>query len=116
MMPSKGDFMSVEKIAARYIGTHAVRLVASQGPYFDAFGKRLTNLSLSYGDTLMMPVAEVLGKTQLRDGDSLYDLGPGKVVKPEHQNKDEAELAHFGYEFHQGRPDFEPYTPVEENQ
>lgn len=108
--------MLVEKIPARYIGTHAVRLVASQGPYFDAFGNRLTDLALSYGDTVMMPIAEVLGKTQLREGDTFYNLGPGKVVKPEHQGKDEAELSHLGYEFHLGRPDFEPYTPDEENQ
>lgn len=99
-----------QKVPARYVGTHQVRLVGSLGPYFDADGNRKTDLTLSYGDTLMMPGAEVLGYTQLRQGDQLLLLGLGKVVLPEDQTKDEAELAAIGYEFHQGRTDF---TPVE---
>ncbi len=109
-----------QKIAARYIGNHAVLLQAGMGPYYDADGKRLTSLVLSYGDTLMMPAEEVLGKTYLRQGETLLSLGIGKVVLPENAHKSPEELAASNYEFHSGRSDFEPVVlsvlepPVEE--
>lgn len=96
------------KIPARYIGTHQVRLVGSLGPYFDTDGNRKEDLILSYGDTLMMPAAEVLGYTQLRQGERLLVLGLGKVVLPEDKDKSEEEL--IDYTFHMGRADFEPIT------
>lgn len=99
-----------QKVPARYIGTSHVRLVGSLGPYYDADGNRKTDLTLSYGDTLMMPGAEVLGYTQLHQGDQLLLLGVGKVVLPEDATKAEEELAAIGYVFHMGRADF---TPVE---
>jgi hypothetical protein len=105
-----------EKIAARYIGGHTVSLPGSLGPYFDASGKPIASYRLNYGDTLMMPAHEVLGQTYLRqhdqafEHDQVFDLGAGRVVRPQDQNKSPEELAAIGYEFHRGRPDFEPYT------
>jgi hypothetical protein len=102
-----------QKIPARYIGTHLVRLVASLGPHFDADGKRKEDLRLSTGDTLMMPAAEVIGYTQLHRGGQLLLLGLGKVVLPDDIKKNEEELAVAGYIFHLGRTDFEPLTAQE---
>lgn len=100
----------MEKIAARYIGSHHVLLAAGMGPYYDAQGQRKEDLTLSYGDTLMMPAEEVLGKTVLRLNDQLFVLGHGQVIRPEDKNKSEEELSAIGYTFHQGRSDFEAVT------
>jgi hypothetical protein len=71
---------------------------------------------LKNGYTLMMNEDEVIGMTWLTDprhlGDPIY-LGPGRVVLPEHGEKSTEELSVLGYQFHEGRPDFEPLVPTQ---
>lgn len=102
--------MDVNKVAARYIGEHAVMLSPLGGPYVDETGVQKSDLMLSPGDILMMPDHEVLGQTWLFDPraerDPVY-LGTGRKVLPEHEGKTDAELRVLGYQFHMGRPDFE---------
>jgi hypothetical protein len=98
------------KIPARYIGQHEVVLSKQGGPYFDGSGARLTDFVLRPGSTLLMNEEEVLGSTFLLDPRHLApaeNLGPGRVVKPEHKGLSDAELAELGYQFHTGRSDFE---------
>lgn len=96
-------------IPCEYIGEHRIDLHKYGGPYFDAKGKQITELSLIKGDTLMMPEEEVRGFTILLDPaatrDPLY-VGIGKVVLSEHVGLPEDQLLALGYQFHQGRPDF----------
>jgi hypothetical protein len=101
-------------VACEYIGRHKVELNKYGGPYINAKGEQLFELSLNPGDTLMLPEAEVKGYTILRDLTAQTDpvhLGVGKVVLPQHQGKSDDELMAIGYQFHQGRPDFREIVP-----
>lgn len=97
-------------VPARYIGHHAVNLVAALGPYFNTDGTRRTKNTVETGDELMMRDREILGYTIRYVGDNAFDLGVGRRVLPEHVALSDIELALAGYEFHQGRSDFEPLT------
>lgn len=101
----------MQKVPARYIGLHEVQLFKLGGPYFDGQGKPLEEYMLRPGDTLMMNAPDVLGQTFLTDPKNQSEpvwLGIGRVVLPEHQKLSNSELIDFGYQFHGGRPDFEP--------
>lgn len=102
-------------VPARYLGNHAINLVASLGPFFNADGSRRQSLTVENGDILLMPEREILGQSFYRYLDTdgkpqLEDLGAGKRVKAEHASLSEEELAHLpqqaSYEFHMGRTDF----------
>jgi len=107
-------------VAARYIGDYPVVLSRQHGPVYapdtvDADGKivpgqRIDGTLIGKGDQVMMPAAEVLGQTYWHDphqqAPSLY-IGVGAVVKPEHAGLRRAELHAIGYDFHEGRSDFE---------
>jgi hypothetical protein len=111
--------MPQKKIPARYIGGHTVQLPAGLGPFYNIDGTRRTSLLLETGDTLMMPETEIIGQTYLFDPRGQTDplhLGAGKRVLPEHVGLDDRELSLLGYEFHQGRPDFEPVVEAEPTQ
>jgi hypothetical protein len=99
-------------IPARFLGPSSVRLRSRTEPYLDGDGNPRSSLVLYPGDTLMMPDVEVLGQTYKRnpinpDADYVW-LGPGHVVLPDHEGCTAVELRTLGYEFHLGRPDFEP--------
>ena len=107
-------------VAARYIGDYPVVLSRQHGPVYapdtvDADGTivpgaRIDGTLIGKGDQVMMPAAEVLGQTYWHDPHqqtpSLY-IGVGAVVKPEHAGLRRAELHAIGYDFHEGRSDFE---------
>lgn len=96
-------------IPCEYIGNHRIELNKYGGPYFNAKREQLLELSLTRGDTLMMPEEEIRGYTILRDMSGQSDplnLGSGRVVLPQHMSKSDDELMAMGYQFHQGRPDF----------
>lgn len=101
----------IKKIPARYVGTHSVIL---QGGAVDPQGNRVGRI-LNYGTVILMPEREVRGQTFLRSNDQFFDLGTGKVIRQEDQGKSEEELAMLGYEFHQGRTDFEPVEGEQQN-
>ena len=99
-------------VPARYQGNHAINLVASLGPFFNADGSRRQSLTVEYGDIILMPEREILGQTYFRYTDTegqvqLQDLGAGKRVKPEHADVSDEELSRLNYEFHLGRQDFQ---------
>lgn len=100
-----------QQIPARYIGGHSVLLSAFQGPFRHADGTPLESLLITRGDTLMLGAREVLGASYKFDptgqSDPL-DLGVGRVVLPDDAELSAAELTAAGYEFHEGRSDFEP--------
>lgn len=96
----------IKRVPARYIGSTPLTLAKGQGTGLGITGRRRASRAISQGDVLLMPGREVLGYTQLRQGDNLFDLGVGRRVKPEHAELDERELGLAGYTFHQGRPDF----------
>jgi hypothetical protein len=102
-------------IPARYIAEHEVTLNKLGGPYVNGDGQPLLNLVLKCGQTLMMLEDEVIGMTWLtdprREKNPIY-LGAGRVVLPEHSDKSPEELSVLGYQFHEGRPDFEPINPT----
>jgi hypothetical protein len=101
-------------VPARYIGTNRVHRNVLQGPGYDGLGQRRTTLTIEQGDVLMMPEREILGQTYLfdpRNVDPPLDLGAGKRVKPEHATLEAEELEILGYQFHEGRPDFELVVP-----
>lgn len=101
----------MDKVAARYVGEHEVQLFKHGGPYYDADGKRLEEMTLRKGDTLMINPQELHGMTWLIDPRLEKDplqLGVGRVVLPEDQGKSAEELSAIGYQFHKGRQDFEP--------
>lgn len=106
--------MEQEKmIPARYIGQTDIILAHFGGPYRDGNGKPLEDLVVRHGDTLMMREGEVSGFTIKFDprGEANAEyLGIGEVVKPEDQGKERDVLLREGYQFHQGREDFEPYV------
>jgi hypothetical protein len=116
----------VKKVPARYIGDREVILSPERGPYFDVQGQPLQPLlrnantglpvhGLRQGDTLMMPDVEILGSTYFvadrNTGRTLF-LGAGKRILPEHQGLSYDELVQKGYEFSEGRPDFEVVEPT----
>ena len=85
-------------------------------PYYNVDGTRRGSLSLEPGDEMLMRDEDIYGKTLWHDPQgnrpSQY-IGLGKVVKPEHAGKEETELLDIGYEWHEGRRDFEPVEPLE---
>lgn len=114
---TRGQDMNDELIPVRYIGDVEVVLGHFGGPYKDANGKLLTDLVLRKGDTLMMRASEVKGMTVKFDPRGIADaeiLGVGHIVKPEHEglSTDDLVIQH-GYQFHQGRTDFEPIVAEE---
>jgi len=107
----------VDKVPARYIGEHQVRLAGFGRPYFDGDGKPLKELLLNTGDTLMIHPEEAYGKTLYRALGSNQEpefLGYGKVVKPEHVSIEDRDLIDLGYQFHGGRSDFEPLKSLKD--
>lgn len=114
--------MANKLVAARYIGHHAINLVAGLGPFFNADGTRRQSLTVEHGDILLMPEREILGQSFYRYEDTdgkpqLEDLGPGKRIKAEHASLSDEELLHLPqhgeYEFHLGRADFEYVSDAE---
>lgn len=106
--------MSEEFVPARYIGGHVVDLSRTGKKWFNIDGTPRTDLQLFNGDTVMMPAQEVIGQTLFNDvitGKQFY-LGPGRVIKAEHQEVPEDQLGPLGYEFHDGRSDFESIEAV----
>lgn len=102
-------------IPARYIGEHEMTLSKYGGPYLGEDGKPRMDLHVHSGDVIMMNEDEVIGFTVLLDPRHVNDpqpLGPGRVVLDEHRDKSAAELAVIGYQFHEGRPDFEQVRAV----
>lgn len=101
------------QVPARYIGQHSVILSQFGGPYLDGDGFPLTNRTIHTGDTLMVGDEELYGVTWLIDPKLVKDpvrVGLGRKTLDEHVGMSEQELADLGYQFHQGRPDFEPYV------
>ena len=101
-------------IPAEYTGDHEVMLSKHGGPYIDASGKQLESRLLHKGDVIHMNEEEVNGFTVLLDPRAEKEpthLGPGRVVLPEHTTHSPEQLSALGYQFHQGRSDFKPYTP-----
>jgi hypothetical protein len=102
-------------LPARYIGEQELTLSKYGGPYLDGDGRPRPDLFLHKGDVIMMTEDEVVGFTVLLDPRHINDpvqLGPGRVVLDEHRGKSTAELAVIGYQYHEGRPDFEPVVAV----
>lgn len=101
-------------IPAQYIGEHEVMLSRHGGPYIDVNGKPLESRLLHKGDVIHMNEEEVNGFTVILDPRAEKEpmqLGAGRVVLPEHSKHSDIELSALGYQFHQGRCDFKPYTP-----
>lgn len=107
--------MGSKLIPARYKGEHEIKLSEYSGPYLNGDGLPLRDLLLRPGAVIMMSEDEVIGHTLLtdprREKDPEY-LGSGRVIKDEHQGKNLQELIVLGYQFHDGRPDFEPVEPA----
>ncbi len=101
------------KVPARYIGAIPFELPVWGGPYLNVDGSRRKKLTLYQGDELLWEAHNVLGQTHLRQKATgkRYFLGYGRKVLPEHATLSDEELAVLGYEFDEGRPDFEPITP-----
>ena len=107
-------------VAARYIGDYPVVLSRQHGPVYapdtvDADGKivpgqRIDGTLIGKGDLVMLPAAEVLGQTYWHDPQRQQpslSIGVGAVVRPEHAGLSRAQLMAIGYDFHEGRRDFE---------
>lgn len=124
------DPIPANKVPARYVGPHPVLLSAAGGPYYDAEGTRRETLALRPGDTLCIYDHEAFGQTLKWDPSNNLPplwLGPGRIVLPEHaeQARDadgnpraplsDDELGAAGYEFQEGRRDFEPLITVAEH-
>jgi len=98
-------------IPARYVGGHDILLSKFGGPYYDGNGTRLIDLVLHPGDTLMMDEESVLGFSMLHDPrheQPSQKIGVGKQVLEQHNGLQDHELRDLGYQFHEGRSDFEP--------
>lgn len=96
---------------ARYIGNHVVDLQQTRRDWRNIDGSKRTEMVLTNGDTVMMPAEEVLGMTLWHDPQRQkrsIKVGIGRCVLKEDAGKTIEELKQIGYEFHQGRPDFEP--------
>ncbi|MBF6588934.1 MAG: hypothetical protein IVW57_00200 [Ktedonobacterales bacterium] len=101
-------------VPARYVGPHPVRISRQHGAVRSHEGKNVAGHTLRPGDIVMLPETEVRGHTYLFDPRGQRDpeyLGAGHVVKPEHAGLSRDELVAMGYEFQEGRSDFEPYDP-----
>jgi hypothetical protein len=71
-------------------------------------GNPITTAALRYGDIIYLPEEEVRGQTFLANYDGvLISQGAGRVIKSEHAGLSYAELLIAGYQFHEGRSDFE---------
>lgn len=107
---------------ARYVGEHPVRISRQHGPVHasDASAARLERRDgslLRHSETLLLPAAEVYGQSYLYDPRGERDplaLGVGRCVLPEHAGLSPEELSAVGYEFQEGRSDFEPVQPFAE--
>jgi hypothetical protein len=97
----------IKRVAARYNGSTMLLLQPGQGTGYNPDGTRRASRAIERGDVLLMPEREICGFTLFREGERAYNLGTGKCIKPEHQDLDDRELSHAGYEFHRGRPDFD---------
>lgn len=112
-MPKK----EVKYVPARYIGQNQIMLHSGTGRNAD--GSRRDTRAISSGDVIMMPEREIKGFTLKFDpqGNNPPEEfeEAGRRIKPEHLEfkDDERELSVRGYEFHQGRIDFEPLSPEE---
>lgn len=115
------------RVPARYVGHQAVKL-RGDVRYFDGTGAKRAAGLLKPGETLMVPESELRGQTFLLDFTQEADpevgitstwLGAGTVLLPDHAaaglKRDQLVGARFlkdgrvlGYEFHDGRSDFEP--------
>jgi hypothetical protein len=94
-------------IPARYIAEHEVVLSKFGGPYLDEHGKPLEKLVLRKGDIIHMDEHEVIGSTWLLDLRAEKDpqyIGVGKRYPA---NMSDAEAQNIGYQYHEGRRDFE---------
>lgn len=102
------------KVAARFVGAHALVLSKYGGPFKDGNGKRLASLLLNPGDTLMVEEEEVTGCTWLHDprheAESVK-LGLGVVILPDHMHLSDAERNALGYEVHEPSGLWEYMTP-----
>lgn len=99
-----------KRIPARYIGEIEVVLSQHGGPYQDGNGLPLKERILRPGETLMMDEGEVNGHTIILDPRHEQEpvhVGVGRCVLPIHKDKSAAELERLGYQFHEGRRDFE---------
>jgi hypothetical protein len=112
------DSVANKLVPAKYIGHHAINLVAGLGPFFNADGSRRQSLTVEYGDIILMPEREILGQSYFRSLDTeghvqLVDMGAGKRVKAEHADLTDEALSQLGYEFHLGRADFQFVSDAE---
>jgi hypothetical protein len=101
--------MGTAKVSCVYIGSAPLRLSADHGPHRDGDDKPLKSMNILPGHTLMMSEEEVNGVTFWHDPRGILPsekLGPGRVVKAEHQGLDLETLMMLGYDFHDGRSDF----------
>lgn len=104
-------------VPARYLG-HPVVLKEGQGRLYDGDGNALSSHLMVAGQTLLIPDTELYGMTYKRTTRQTDDrtlLGAGRIILPEDVGKSAEELMMAGYEFHEGRPDFEPYVPTAES-
>lgn len=98
-------------VPARYTADHLVSL-PSHITFYNLDGTKRASKTLSKGDELMMPDREILGQSYLHTGDGqMLILGAGRVVLPEHAMLSSDDLLASGYEFHDGRSDFELVIP-----
>lgn len=116
-------------IPARYIGDYPVHLSSEHGKRHGArlaeghttYDHRIDGKVISKGDIVLMPAEDVLGQTFWHDpahNQPSLRIGVGHVIMPQHAVNPVAnapysreELQALGYEFHMGRPDFEPVVP-----
>lgn len=87
-----------------------MQLAPFGGPYLDGDGKPRTDLLLRPGEVIMMPEQEVRGQTWLYDpsgNNAPVYLGSGRVIQSQDGGKSAEELSSLGYQFHEGRADFE---------
>jgi hypothetical protein len=112
---TRKEFLMGKSIPARYTGAHELMLSSHNGPYLNGDGLPLRDFRLLPGAVIMMNEDEVIGHTVLldprREKDPEY-LGSGRVVRKEDEGKSLVELIITGYQFHEGRPDFEPVEPA----
>ena len=103
------------KVPARYIGDSPRILKEADGRHLDGDGKPLSSYLITAGQTLMVPDTEVFGFTYKHDPrgvEASRFMGLGRVIAPEHTDLDPVQLRQQGYEFHEGRTDFEPLVEL----
>jgi hypothetical protein len=102
------------KVPARYVGETPIVLSPVGRPYFDANGKPLKSLALRTGGTLYVNEGEARGESWWHDPRRVEDsvrVGTGKVIMEKHEDVPADQLEQIGYEWHQGRSDFEEILP-----